>query len=67
MARFPSRVLLATDGSKVAALAARTAVDLTDKSGSELHLVHAWTNVPSPRFEEYVRAHLEEEGSAGAR
>ncbi|MDP8950976.1 MAG: universal stress protein [Actinomycetota bacterium] len=62
MARFPTRVLLATDGSEDAALAARTAVDLTDKSGSELHLVHAWTNVPSPHFEGYIRAGLEEEG-----
>lgn len=62
MVRFPIRVLLATDGSKDAALAARTAVDLTDKSGSELHVVHAWTHVPSARFEEYIRARLEEEG-----
>lgn len=62
MTRFPTKILLATDGSEDAALAARTAVDLTDKSDSELHLVHAWTNVPSPHFEGHIRAGLEEEG-----
>ncbi len=62
MTVFPSKILLATDGSKDAALAARAAVDLADKTGSELHLVHAWTNVPSARFEEFVSARLEEEG-----
>jgi nucleotide-binding universal stress UspA family protein len=62
MVRFPTKILLATDGSKDAALAARAAVELADKSDSELHLAHAWTNVPSAHFEEYVRARLEEEG-----
>lgn len=37
---FPTRILLATDGSKEAELAARTAVDLTNATGSELHIVH---------------------------
>jgi nucleotide-binding universal stress UspA family protein len=41
MVHFPTRVLVATDGSKDAALAARAAVDLTDKNGSELHVAHA--------------------------
>ena len=40
MSIFPTKVLLATDGSKGADLAARTAADLADKTGSELHLVH---------------------------
>ena len=38
MSIFPTKILLATDGSKEASLAARTAVDLADKSGSELHV-----------------------------
>src|SRR5215218_7742410 len=38
MSIFPTKILLATDGSKEANLAARTAVDLADKSGSELHV-----------------------------
>ena len=38
----PDRVLLATDGSKDAMLAARVATDLSKKTGSELHVAHAW-------------------------
>jgi len=38
MSIFPTKILLATDGSKEANLAARTAVDLADKTNSELHV-----------------------------
>ncbi len=38
MSIFPTKILLATDGSREAILAARTAVDLADKTGSELHV-----------------------------
>src|SRR5918995_675221 len=41
MSIFPTKILLATDGSKEAALAARTAVELAQKTESELHVVHA--------------------------
>ena len=41
MSIFPTKILLATDGSEEAALAARTAVDLAQKTGSELQVVHA--------------------------
>jgi len=34
------QILLATDGSSEAELAARTAVDLSQKTDSELHLIH---------------------------
>jgi nucleotide-binding universal stress UspA family protein len=37
---FPAKVLLATDGSEEAALAAQTAADLAARTGSELHVVH---------------------------
>ena len=40
MAIFPSKVLLATDGSAQAELATRAAIELADATGSELHLVH---------------------------
>ena len=40
MSIFPTRILLATDGSKEAKQAARTAADLAEKTGSELHVVH---------------------------
>ena len=36
---FPTKVLLATDGSPDATLAARSAVELCEKTGSELHVV----------------------------
>ena len=39
MSIFPTKILLATDGSQEAALAARTAADIADKTGSELHVV----------------------------
>jgi nucleotide-binding universal stress UspA family protein len=37
---FPTRILLATDGSEGAELAASRAVDLARRTDSELHLVH---------------------------
>jgi nucleotide-binding universal stress UspA family protein len=38
MSIFPTKILLATDGSREANLAAHTAVDLADKTDSELHV-----------------------------
>ena len=40
MSTFPTRILLATDGSEEADLAASRAVDLADATDSELHVVH---------------------------
>ncbi len=40
MGLFPTRILLATDGSEEAELAALRAVDLADATDSELHVVH---------------------------
>ena len=39
MSILPTKVLLATDGSEDAALATRTAIDLCNKTDSELHVV----------------------------
>jgi nucleotide-binding universal stress UspA family protein len=39
MSIFPTKIFLATDSSEEATLAARTAVDLADKTSSELHPV----------------------------
>ena len=50
MAFPPAKVLLSSDGSEDAALAARAAVDLVNKTESELHIVYAWHSVPSTRF-----------------
>jgi nucleotide-binding universal stress UspA family protein len=40
MSIFPTKILLATDGSTEAELAARTALDLSQKTDSELHVIH---------------------------
>ena len=40
MSIFPTRILLATDSSKEAELAASTAADLAERTDSELHIVH---------------------------
>jgi nucleotide-binding universal stress UspA family protein len=40
MSIFPTKILLATDGSSEAELATQTAVDLAQKTGSELHVIH---------------------------
>lgn len=47
MSIFPTRILLATDGSTEAELAAQTAVDLAQKTDSELHVVHALYIAPT--------------------
>ena len=68
MTDFPTRILLATDGSNDAAVAVRTAVNLANKTGSELHVVYV-EEVPrrlsssesslesmiDPEFEEQMR------------
>jgi nucleotide-binding universal stress UspA family protein len=56
MSIFPTRILLATDGSEEATLAARTAVDLADKRTSELHVVYA---EPIPVYGEFPSGRLE--------
>ena len=79
---FPAKILLATDGSEEAELAARTAADLATKTGSELHLVHVLVLPPETlhdpfgtaareEFEKRERARLDElteklEASGGA-
>jgi nucleotide-binding universal stress UspA family protein len=61
---LPSRILLATDGSKDAELAAKATVDLSKITGAQLHVVHAWRPLPHyayPSFapEEYHPPHEE--------
>jgi nucleotide-binding universal stress UspA family protein len=46
MSIFPTKVLLAIDGSKEAELAARNAAELADKTDSELHVVHVFGIIP---------------------
>jgi nucleotide-binding universal stress UspA family protein len=61
MSGLPGRILLATDGSEDAALAARATADLSRKGGSELHVVHVWQYIPTPHFQSFVRAQLKRE------
>jgi nucleotide-binding universal stress UspA family protein len=60
---MPEKVLLATDGSKDAALAARAAVDVCEGTGAELHVVHVWFNVPTARLKPFMRSELEKLGN----
>jgi nucleotide-binding universal stress UspA family protein len=61
MSIFPTTILLATDGSAQAQLAARTAADLAQRTDSELHVVTVGAGVPisattSPaHFEDVLR------------
>jgi nucleotide-binding universal stress UspA family protein len=70
MSIFPTTILLATDGSAEAELAATTAADLAKSTNSELHVVHvgelhptflAQTEVEPARFEREARQLLDEE------
>src|ERR687893_1195577 len=47
MSIFPTAILLATDGSREAELAATTAADLAKSTNSELHVVHVGEFVPT--------------------
>jgi nucleotide-binding universal stress UspA family protein len=57
------KVLLATDASKDAALAARVAVDVCQGTGAELHVVHVWYSVPTARLRPFMRAELKKLGN----
>src|SRR5829696_964695 len=46
MSIFPTKILLATDGSEEAQLAATTAADLAEKTNSELHLITVGPDLP---------------------
>ena len=44
----PGRILLAYDGSKEASAAAKVAAEITNATGSQLHLLHVVANEPYP-------------------
>jgi nucleotide-binding universal stress UspA family protein len=62
MSVFPTKILLATDGSEDAARATEAASDLANKTGSELHVVHVWIDVPTPYRHGFVRRELHRQG-----
>ena len=53
MSVFPTKILLATDGSKEAASASQAAAELAQKTGSELHVVHVGETL-GPGYSGYV-------------
>ena len=64
MSIFPTKILLATDGSQDAELARTTAVDLATTTDSELHVVTVAPGYPSydvnvPQVVERLRAQAE--------
>jgi nucleotide-binding universal stress UspA family protein len=59
---FPTKILLATDGSLDAIQATETAVDLAGRGGAELHVVHVWQDVPTPYAHAFVKRELERQG-----
>jgi nucleotide-binding universal stress UspA family protein len=65
MSIFPTKILLATDASREANLAARTAVDLADKTGSELHVAFLLRTQDTSEYDpmgfDTEKAHEEEE------
>jgi nucleotide-binding universal stress UspA family protein len=47
MSIFPTKILLATDGSEEGILASRTAIDIAQKTDSELHVVYVGEFLPT--------------------
>jgi nucleotide-binding universal stress UspA family protein len=73
MSIFPTKILLATDGSREAELAASTAADLATTTNSELHVVTVAPGNPDPvyhtheggfRYETYEEALESVKGAA---
>ena len=65
MSIFPTKILLATDGSREAQLTASTAADIANTTNSELHLITVASGNPDPvyhihegslRYETYQQA-----------
>nr|MDQ5819134.1 universal stress protein [Actinomycetota bacterium] len=70
--RLRTRILLATDGSEDATLAARAAADLSDRARARLHVVHVWQDLrpatlPAAAINQYSRAYEEWEREARVR
>src|SRR5215217_2619076 len=53
---FPTHILLATDGSPHANLAAEVAIDLAQSTGSRLHVIAVGRTFPAAVYDEYAEA-----------
>ncbi len=54
MSIFPTKILLATDGSDDARLAAEAAADLAERTGSELHVLAVGRTFPAAVYKSYI-------------
>lgn len=61
MSIFPTKILLATDGSEEATLAAETAIELANKTDSELHILYVGVLAYSNAVDEEYRVRNYEE------
>ena len=62
MDRFPTTLVLATDGSENTAQATRAAVDIAKRRGSEVHLLHVWHDVHTSYAHAFVKGELRRQG-----
>jgi nucleotide-binding universal stress UspA family protein len=62
MNRFPTKILLATDGSENTTQATQAAVDILRRRGSEIHLIHVWHDVHTPHAHAFVKSELRRQG-----
>jgi nucleotide-binding universal stress UspA family protein len=67
MSIFSNKILLATDGSKDAELAAKAAVDLSKRTGAEVHVVYAWRPLPHYAYPSLVPEGYQPPYEEGAR
>jgi nucleotide-binding universal stress UspA family protein len=61
------KILLATDGSEDAQLAAIAAMDLANRTGAQLHVVHAWRALPHYAYPSLVPERYQPPYEEGAR
>jgi nucleotide-binding universal stress UspA family protein len=62
MERFPTTLVLATDGSENTAQATMAAVDIARRRGSEIHLLHVWHDVHTSYAHGFVKGELRRQG-----
>jgi nucleotide-binding universal stress UspA family protein len=60
LSTFPTRILLATDGSSHATLAAMKAVELAKSTGARLHVVAVGRTFPAAVYDVYTEAWRED-------
>jgi nucleotide-binding universal stress UspA family protein len=60
------KILLATDGSEDAQLASIAAMDLANRTGAQLHVVHAWRALPHYAYRSLVPERYQSPHEEGA-